>query len=480
MKALLIDPPYSRFMNYYRYFYPLGLTYVARALKNKGHQVKTYDAEHSPKLTTVKFRNIASSYNRYIRALESKNHKVWSEVRNTIAAYKPDIVGISSIAPCKIGSTFKVAEISKKYDSDLKIIVGGQLSAASVNDVLNSPHIDFVVRGEGEITAAELLDALENNGEIDKVKGISFKKRGKILHTPDRPFVENLDSLGFPYIESLIELKTYRPIDLGIMMTSRGCAYACSFCGLKNFWGRRIRWRSEENVIEEIVRLKEKHNVRYLCFRDACFTFNRKRTIRLCKKLVETNLEMKWECTTRIDLLDSELIQRMKEAGCQKIRIGIESGSDRMLKSYNKKLTTNVIKEQAQILKKHKMTWLSYFMFGAPDETEEDMIATMNLIKEIEPSFVTVGTFYPIPGTEIFEELKDHGELPKDLDYNKLSMRMLNTHYMRHLTLERYQKLMKKIVRLAEKINRKHYSHDPVFSEKLEPQKAETSLSHKS
>ena len=76
MKALLIDPPYSRFMNYYRYFYPLGLTYVARALKNKGHQVKTYDAEHSPKLTTVKFRNIASSYNRYIRALESKNHKV--------------------------------------------------------------------------------------------------------------------------------------------------------------------------------------------------------------------------------------------------------------------------------------------------------------------------------------------------------------------------------------------------------------------
>jgi radical SAM superfamily enzyme YgiQ (UPF0313 family) len=113
------------------------------------------------------------------------------------------------------------------------------------------------------------------------------------------------------------------------------------------------------------------------------------------------------------------------------------------------------------------MTWLAYFMFGAPDETEEDILATMNLIKEIEPSFVTVGTFYPVPGSEIFNELENKGEIPKDLDYNILSTRMLNTHYMRNLSLERYQRLMKKVVLLTEKINRKHYSHDPLFSDKL-------------
>jgi radical SAM superfamily enzyme YgiQ (UPF0313 family) len=454
-------------MNYYRFFYPIGLTYVAGALKNEGHRVKIYDAEHSPTLTSVKFRSITSNYDSYIRALENKDHKVWKEVRNTIATYKPDVVGISSIAPCKIGSTLRVAEISKEYDNDVKVIVGGQLSVGSIREVLKNPNIDVVVRGEGEKTAVELLNTLENNGKIENVRGVSFKKCGKIFQTSDRPFIKNLDNLGFPYIESLIGLETYRSIDLGIVMTSRGCCYGCSFCGLKDFWGQKIRWRSTDNIIEEIVRLREKFNVQYLFFRDACFTLKRKSLLQLCKKLVEVDPKIKWECTTRIDLIDDEIIQWIKKSGCQKIRIGIESGSDRILKSYKKGYTTNIVRKQAQILKNNNMTWLAYFMFGAPDETEEDILATMNLIKEIEPSFVTVGTFYPVPGSEIFNELENKGEIPKDLDYNILSTRMLNTHYMRNLSLERYQRLMKKVVLLTEKINRKHYSHDPLFSDKL-------------
>jgi len=468
MKVLLIDPPYSRFMNYYRYFYPVGLTYVAAALNRDGHKVKTYDAEHDPTLTTVKFQEIASSYEGYSKALNDKNHNVWSETREIIESTKPDVVGISSIAPCKIGSTFKVAELSKEYDNNLKVVVGGQLSESGVNDVLSNPDIDIVVRGEGEITTVELLDRMQNGSGLQDVKGISFKENGKIVHTPDRPFIKDLNTIAFPYIESLVGLQTYRSVDLGIVMTSRGCAYSCSFCGLKDFWGRRMRWRSIENVTEEISRLREKFNVRYFSFWDAVFTLNRKRTLEICNKLLEIDPEIKWECVTRIDLLDSELIQQMKKAGCQKVRIGIESGSDRILKSFNKKLTTDVVRKQAQVLKANKMTWLAYFMFGVPEETEEDMIKTIKLIEEIEPNFVTVGTFYPIPGTEIFNELENKGELPKDLDYNKLSTRMLNTHYMRNLSFEKFQKLMKQVVLLTEKINKTHYSHDPLFSEKLD------------
>jgi anaerobic magnesium-protoporphyrin IX monomethyl ester cyclase len=350
----------------------------------------------------------------------------------------------------------------------MKVVVGGQLSAASVNDVLSNPNIDIVVRGEGEITTAELLDGLQNNSGLEDVKGISFRKGGKIVHNPDRPFIKDLDSLGFPDIESIIGIQTYRSVDLGLIMTSRGCPYGCSFCGLKDFWGRRVRWRSIENVIEEIIRLKEKFNVQYFSFWDAVFTLNRRRTIQLCRKLLETNSEIKWECVTRIDLVDSELIQQMKKAGCKKIRIGIESGSDRILGHLKKGFTTDFIRKQANMLKANKMTWSAYFMIGTPEEKEEDVIDTMNLIKEIEPSFVTIGTFYPIPETEIFNELQNRGELPKDVDYNKFSTKVMNTHYMRYLSLERFQRLMRDAILLTERINKRHYSDDPLFSEKLE------------
>ena len=467
MKVLLIDPPYSRFMKYYRYFYPVGLTYLAGALKKEGHSVKTYDCEHDPLLTTSKFQDIASNYDGYMKALENKNHPVWREIRSTIASVKPDVIGISSIAPCKIGSTFKVAELAKEYDKDAKVVVGGHLSAESVNDVLRNPNVDVVVRGEGEITVAELVNQFEKGGELEQVAGISFKQNGQIVCTPDRPFIEDLDALSFPYIESLIGLETYRPVDLGIVMSSRGCVFQCTFCGLKEFWGKRTRWRSLENVIEEIQRLREKFRVTYISFWDAVFTLNRKRTLQLCNKFLEMDPEIKWECVTRIDLLDSELLSNMKKAGCKKIRIGIESGSDRILKSFKKNLSIEVVKKQAPILKASKIPWLAYFMFGAPDEEEEDMLATMNLIKEVSPNFVTVGTFYPIPGTEVYCELQSRGELPKGTDYNKLSTRVLSTHYMRHVSLKRYQQIMKQVVTLTEKINKGHYSDDPLFSDKL-------------
>ncbi len=469
MNVLLIDPPYSRFMNYYRFFYPIGLTYIAGALKQKGHNVQTYDSEHNTTLTPVKFRDITSSYNGYIEALKNKNHQVWNEVRDTIRACKPDVVGISSIAPCKISSTLRVAEIAKECDSVRKVIVGGQLTITDIDYVLRSQYVDFVVRGEGEITSVELLDRLEETDKVKDVKGISFKKDGKVVHTSDRPFVKDLDSLGFPYIESLIWLESYRPIDHGKVITSRGCPYSCNFCGLKEFWGRIIRWNSVEHVVQEVVRLREKFNVRYFCFRDASFTLRRESTLQLCKKLLEIDPEIKWECTTRIDLLDSELIRIIKRTGCQKIRIGIESGSEKILKSLNKGITTDTIIKQAQLLKDNKMTWLAYFMFGMPDETEEDMLATMNLIKKIKPDFVTVGTFYPVPNTEIFNDLKSRGELPENTDPNLFSMRVLSKHYLRYMSLEQYQKLMKKIVRLTEKIYSKHYSVDQLFSEQMVP-----------
>lgn len=469
---LLIDPPYQRFMNFYRYFYPVGLAYVAGTLKSKGHDVTIYDAEHDPKLHTDKFQNVTFAYDGYLKALENKDDQVWDEIKKVITSFKPEVVGISSIAPCKIGSTLKVAEISKGYKDDLVVVVGGELSATSVNFVLSDPNIDIVVRGEGEITTAELLDRFQDNSKYEDLKGISFRRRGKIVHNPDRPFITDLDSIEFPAIESMMGLDTYRSVDLGIIMTSRGCPYSCSFCGFKEFWGRRIRWRSTENVIEEIIRLKEKFGVRYFGFWDAVFTLNRKRTIQLCRKLRETDPEIRWECMTRIDLIDNELIQEMKKAGCQKMRIGVESGSDRILKHLRKGLTTSVIRKQAGLLKANKMTWSAYFMFGTPEEKEDDIIETINLIKEIKPSFVTIGTFYPIPDTEIFNELRDRGELPKGVDYNKLSTKILSTHYMRYLSLETFQKLMRRAIRVTEEINREHYSDDPLFSEKLESKNA--------
>jgi anaerobic magnesium-protoporphyrin IX monomethyl ester cyclase len=464
MKILLIDPPYQRFMNFYRYFYPIGLAYLAAALKTHNHQVSIYDAEHDPQLHPQVFQKVASAYNNYLNALQ-QNNKIWTELTTVLAQVKPDIVGISAIAPCKIGSTLKTAEICKKYNPNIKTIIGGQLSQTSIQTVISNPNIDYVVQGEGETTLTELMNCLENNQDPTTIQGLTHKKDGTPKSNQKRPQIKDINTIKFPAIDSLLNLETYRPIDLGILLASRGCTYGCTFCGLKDFWGRTLRQRSTKNVIEEIRSLKERYAVPYFSFWDASFTLNKKWVLQLCKELADLDSNLEWECMTRIDSFDNELIAAMKKAGCRRIRIGIESGSDDVLNYLNKGYSVNQIKKQAKILNENNLNWSAYLMLGTPQEKETDILQTMELIKEIKPNFVTIGTFYPIPDTEIYNNLKKTGNL-QNSDYNLLSTKNLSVTYTNHIPQKRFQQLIKQFIDFTEEINTKNYSNDPLFQGK--------------
>jgi len=196
------------------------------------------------------------------------------------------------------------------------------------------------------------------------------------------------------------------------VLTSRGCPYPCMFCCAHAAWGtKKPRLRSVENVIEELKILHRHYQQKFFIFWDDLFTYDRKRAIHLCRRIIEENLKISWLCLVRINTLDAELLEIMKEAGCIEIQIGIESGSNRILKLIKKSLTIEMIKSAVPLIKNSGIKWRIFLMIGFPTETEKEIAETIGLVDELNPDFVDLGIFAPYPGTPIHEELKAQGLL---------------------------------------------------------------------
>ncbi len=447
-------------MGIYRQYYPVGLSYLSASLNRAGHKTLIFDGEHDVGLSTRSFRDSAAEFPRYLDALKNKHHPLWKEVRSVIEDVDPDVIGIGMIAEGKYGSTLCVAEIVKEWKDEVTVIVGGHLPTTKPELLLSSPNIDVVVRGEGELTVLELVNNLHHGNPLDDVLGISYKEQDRIIHNPDRPLIAVLDESAFPDIESIINFDTYRPVDLGVVVTSRGCPYSCSFCAIRNLWGQKVRYHSIEYVIEEIRRLVEKHNVGYISFRDPTFNLDRKRVIKFCEALHRENLKIEWECFVRIDRIDKTLLDMMKQAGCYRVRVGVESGSDRIHKYLNKGLTVAKIRQGAAILNSSGIRWTAFVMIGIPEETEDDLLATLELLKEIQPTFVNIALFNPIPGTRVYQELLEEGVICEPFDYSQLGFKARILHFSKHISDERFQELMDLAISVTEEINAQNYLVD--------------------
>ncbi len=412
-----------------------------------------FDGEHDVSLSTRSFRDSAAGYPRYLDALKNKQHPVWNKVRGVLEDVGPDVVGISLIAEGKYGSALRVAEIVKEWKDDIIVIAGGHLPTTKPELFLSSSNIDVVVRGEGEVTVVELVNNLHHGKPLDDVLGISYLEQDRIIHNPNRPLINSLDELAFPDIESIINFEAYRPVDLGVVVTIRGCPYSCSFCAIRNLWGQKTRFHSVEHVVREIRGLVEKHNVQYISFRDPIFNLDRERTVTLCEALLRENLDIHWECFIRIDRIDKALLDVMKQAGCYRVRVGIESGSDRIHKYLNKSLTVAEIRKGAAILRSSGIRWTAFVIIGIPEETEEDLLATLELLKEIQPTFVNLALFNPIPGTRIYKELVEEGLLCEPFDYSQLGFKTRGIHFSKHISVERFQELIDLAISVTEEIN---------------------------
>lgn len=457
MKILFIDPPFQRFMGFYRFYYPLGLATMSSVLHQKGHIVKIFDAEHSPNTDTLSWGKASALCDTYNEALENDSHPVWCEIINYVKLFRPRLIGLS-ILSVKVDSALRIAQICKDIDSSMIVVAGADHPTVFPSVILQNRNIDIVVRGEGESTIFDLVQTLEKNEtkkSLQHIDGISYKHNGRIIHNPNRPLISDLDKIPWPRLDSLVQIQTYRPVDFGAIMASRGCPYDCTFCGVHNIWSRKVRYRSIQNVINEISLLKEKYEVKYFSFRDASFTLNKDRSILFCNELIRRELNIKWECLTRIDLLDRNLLEKMKKAGCVTIRVGIESGDETILRSMRKFIDLEKVKEMARLLNRMGFYWSTYFMFGTPLETRESIQRTINFIKAIDPPFITLSRFAPIPGSEIYHNLEKKGLVSPYIDWSLENNQRIESHYLLNMKSTEFEREMENIINYVEEHNHK-------------------------
>jgi len=421
-RILLIEPPFYRLYKatYSLTRYPLSLGYLAGTItKMTDWNVMVYNAdfcqneEPSIKLDYM----IGEGFKNYVNNLKNIDYAIWREIEAVIVEFRPSIIAITSKSQNFI-SVANVAKIAKKIDKEIVIIIGGPHPTLVGGKILGNPDIDLCVRGEGEITIIELLNAIENNKRMNGINGISYKDNGDIIDNPPRNFIDNLDELCFPHQSAAEVLKDYHKYPkraFQYIFATRGCPYDCFFCGSRYIWGRKVRYRSPENIAKEINSLQVS-GVHFVHFDDDTFGVNKKFLKDLCFALKNKCHGINWSCEIHVNLVDDENISLMKSAGCSKIMIGIESGNNHVLKENRKNITIEKALGAANIIKKYKLSLAAFFIVGFPQETKESLYDTLDAIKKIPTNDIFYSIFTPYPGTEAFEFCKEKGLIDEVFD----------------------------------------------------------------
>lgn len=388
-KILLITPPcinlYKKTKNAAPIYPPLGLLYIASLLEKNNIEVKLIDS-------------FSSNLN-------------FEKIEKEIREYKPEITGITSTT-----STFRevvfLASLIKKNFPDVKIVVGGPHVTPISGEILReNENIDIVVKGEGEFTFLNIVKDIP----LDKIKGISFRRGNNILDNGVSERIEDLDSLPFP-ARHLLNIRNYKVSakfpslkPFTTIITSRGCPYKCSFCATSVIFPDKIRKRSAENVILEIEDVVCKFKVREIAFVDDIFTVDYKRVVKICDALKKMNLI--WICNSSVNTVNEDILKIMAESGCKAIEFGIESGSERILKTIEKKITLKESISVIKLAKKYKILVSTTFIIGHLKEDRDFLKETLEFIKQIDSDILHLSLLTPYPGTEVYEIAKRENRL---------------------------------------------------------------------
>lgn len=392
MRVLLIRPFSIVFTKpYFTIRPPINLGYLSGYLKNKGHEV---------------------------RILDFGLRKDIGILTNTLKDFEPHVVGINAFTP-NVLDGFELVKIVKSISSKYVTVIGGPHSTSIPEDTLEAcKELDYIVIGEGEVTLLELCDKLEKKSDINQVAGLCYRQNGKIARTGYRPLIAELDSLPFPDRDSIIQCyQKLTVFDHNLrlslrnvleLITSRGCTAFCTFCTVHRAFTektRSLRLRSADNVLREIDLFKSKYDIKHVSFLDDSFTINRERIKKILYGLKE--MKLSWNCDTRVNLVDRDLIHEMVESGCKKISIGVESGSEKVLKLINKNITVEQVRNVFLWCHEAKLETIeANFLIGShPDETMQDINETRKLIKELTPQRILVSIITPFPGTKVREQM---------------------------------------------------------------------------
>lgn len=374
---------------------PLGMLYCAGVLIKEGIEVSLLDQT--------------------VRGFSLKHTLDWVKKED------PDILGFSVLhSAAKEAPT--IAEGAKAENPNVVIVMGNYHATFNAERILRKyPYVDVIVRGEGEYASLELAKCLEKGENLREVKGITFRDDGKIVSTPDRPLIKDVDDLPFPdrdlmnaqYTSTIFGVKVATK-KFTTVLSSRGCPFRCSFCGCRKFARGAWRARSVENIVEELEFLRSE-GYEEILFVDDNFTLNKKRVAKLCQKIRKERMDIRWICDSRVDHCGYDMFREMVKAGCNTVYFGIESANQRILDYYRKGITSD---QSINAVRKARKAGVDIivgsFIVGAPDETKSEIQNTLRFAQKLDidvPSLNILGVF---SGTDIWNDLVARGLINED------------------------------------------------------------------
>jgi len=374
---------------------PLGILYIATMLMEKGIDVSVIDEA--------------------AQGFSMKDTVSWVRKEN------PDILGFSTLTSSGRRAAM-IAEAVKKEDPNITIVFGNFHATFNAERILKKyPSVDVIVRGEGEYTILELVKALEKKGSLKEVSGITFRNGNRIVSTPDRPLIKDVNAIPFPN-RDLLKAEYHNttaginvaPKKFSSFISSRGCVFKCRFCGCQRLARGLWRPRSVDNILEEL-HLLASEGYKQLMFVDDNFTLNPKRVIRLCQRMRQEKLDMEWICEGRVDQCSYDMVREMVKAGCKMMYFGIESANQKILDYYRKQITPEKAKAAVKNARKAGVSIVvGSFILGAPNETKQDILNTLKFAEKLDLDIPQFNILAAFPGNDIWDELKMKGLLNED------------------------------------------------------------------
>ncbi|RDY30016.1 B12-binding domain-containing radical SAM protein [Lachnotalea glycerini] len=391
---------------------PLGQMYIASYLKKNGYQVEIWD-----------FAVLRLTQDEFLSRIQKLD---------------PMVIGISSFY--ESWTTMKnLCEIVKIKFPEIYIAIGGNGATFSYEEILKETRVDYVMLGEGEKSFLSICEYLQNERQdLDDVAGLAYWDGDKV-HVTKASRIDNLDELPFPD-RHLIDINKYTyPFTI---CTTRGCVGQCRFCSSKAFYGKKIIFRSVENIIEEIKLLMKDFFINQFFIIDDSFTINKMRALYFCEELNKLEREFIWFCEARADTADKELLTALRNAGCFKIQFGMESGNNEILKSIGKQTTVEQIEQAVKIASKLGMEINLSFIVGHADDTVETINETFDFaykMRNLYGANVLCSINTPYPGTYNFEHTEELGIkiLTKKWDYYSMNSCIIDTKNLDHMKINK-------------------------------------------
>jgi radical SAM superfamily enzyme YgiQ (UPF0313 family) len=374
---------------------PLGILYIASMLRNAGIEVSALD--------------------------QGSGAYSMKQVVDWIMKENPDILGFSTL----LSSSFtapKIAKEIKKKNPNIVILFGNHHATFNAERILlKYPYVDIVVRGEGEQTCFELVNCLSEKKCLKEVLGITFRLNNQIISNPDRPLLNDIDSLPFPerdllqdeYHNTTIGIKV-APKKFTSVLSSRGCPFKCRFCSCTNFTHNLWRSRSIPNILEELHFLVSQ-GYKQIMFVDDNFTLNQKRVIELCHRMRKEKIDLEWICEGRVNQSSYIMFQEMVKAGCRMMYFGIESASQKVLDYYNKGINPKQTERAVANARKAGVDVIvGSLIIGAPNETKDDIDKTLRFTQRLKIDIPQINILEVFPGNAIWEEFINKGLLNEE------------------------------------------------------------------